>query len=344
MAGIIIRQGENTLQAAASANEAAASANEAEAYSAAAQAGVENFFATLANGVAGTAVNGFFASAESGSTRIYKRTGTSPFYVDQGDAAAPVTKALLAAFGGSLSASNFHTSGNSGTIGMQDNTASIMAYNVTGSGGITNTLRFITGAAERMRITSTGFVGLNTSAPADRLDVNGRVRSRGSLGINASPPSDFWGTDASANASLFTSYGNIGSQGSFGFDITANGYRNSSGTWTTLNTNGSTSVAQIRLATGDGSIIFGSDATKAPGSSFAVTERMRITSAGNVGINEPAPDYKLDVNGTFGFTPGSSVTPVDNGDVVFELTNNTTLTIKAKGSDGVVRSATITLA
>jgi hypothetical protein len=74
------------------------------------------------------------------------------------------------------------------------------------------------------------------------------------------------------------------------------------------------------------------------------TERMRITSAGNVGINESAPDYKLDVNGTFGFTPGASVTPVDNGDVVFELTNNTTLTIKAKGSDGVVRSGTITLA
>lgn len=76
----------------------------------------------------------------------------------------------------------------------------------------------------------------------------------------------------------------------------------------------------------------------------AGSERMRVTSAGDVGINESAPDYKLDVNGTFGFSPGASVTPVDNGDVVFELTNNTTLTIKAKGSDGVVRSGTITLA
>lgn len=73
-------------------------------------------------------------------------------------------------------------------------------------------------------------------------------------------------------------------------------------------------------------------------------ERMRIASAGNVGINETAPDYRLDVNGTFGFTPGASVTPVDNGDVVFELTNNTTLTVKAKGSDGVVRSVALTLA
>jgi len=73
-------------------------------------------------------------------------------------------------------------------------------------------------------------------------------------------------------------------------------------------------------------------------------ERIRITSAGDVGINETIPDYKLDVNGTFGFTPGASVTPVDNGDVVFELTNNTTLTIKAKGSDNTIRSVALTLA
>lgn len=65
--------------------------------------------------------------------------------------------------------------------------------------------------------------------------------------------------------------------------------------------------------------------------------------ATGLGINETSPNYRLDVNGAIGFKPGSSVTPVDNGDVVFELTNNTTLTVKAKGSDGVVRSGTITL-
>jgi len=65
--------------------------------------------------------------------------------------------------------------------------------------------------------------------------------------------------------------------------------------------------------------------------------------AGSVGVGELLPDYKLDVNGTFGFTPGSSVTPVDNGDVVFELTNNTTLKIKAKGSDGTIRSVSLML-
>lgn len=76
---------------------------------------------------------------------------------------------------------------------------------------------------------------------------------------------------------------------------------------------------------------------------LAGSPRLTMASGGNVGIGETAPDYKLDVNGSFGFTPGASVTPVDNGDVVFELTDNTTLTIKAKGSDGTVRTATLVL-
>lgn len=76
----------------------------------------------------------------------------------------------------------------------------------------------------------------------------------------------------------------------------------------------------------------------------ASTHAMTIKSTGAVGIGEEAPDYTLDVNGSIGFAPASSVTPVDNGDVVFELTNNTTLTIRARGSDGIVRSAAIALA
>ena len=71
---------------------------------------------------------------------------------------------------------------------------------------------------------------------------------------------------------------------------------------------------------------------------------MTFSTGGSVGINESVPDYRLDVNGTFGFSPGASVTPVDNGDVVFELTSNTSLTVKAKGSDGTVRSVVLTLA
>jgi hypothetical protein len=39
----------------------------------------------------------------------------------------------------------------------------------------------------------------------------------------------------------------------------------------------------------------------------------------------------------------STMTPVRNSDMTFQLTSNTSLVIKVKGSDGVVRSATLTL-
>jgi hypothetical protein len=42
--------------------------------------------------------------------------------------------------------------------------------------------------------------------------------------------------------------------------------------------------------------------------------------------------------------PQASATPVGIGDMVFQLTNDTTLVIKVKGSDGTVRSNTLTLA
>ena len=48
-------------------------------------------------------------------------------------------------------------------------------------------------------------------------------------------------------------------------------------------------------------------------------------------------------DGDVTFTPSASVTPADNGQLVVEATDNTTLTFKLKGSDGTVRTGTITL-
>ena len=42
-------------------------------------------------------------------------------------------------------------------------------------------------------------------------------------------------------------------------------------------------------------------------------------------------------------TPSTSVTPSSNGQLVVEATNDTTLTFKYKGSDGTVRTGTLTL-
>ena len=42
--------------------------------------------------------------------------------------------------------------------------------------------------------------------------------------------------------------------------------------------------------------------------------------------------------------PASSAAPAGIGDMVFQLTNNTTLVVKVMGSDGTIRSTTLTLA
>jgi len=42
--------------------------------------------------------------------------------------------------------------------------------------------------------------------------------------------------------------------------------------------------------------------------------------------------------------PPASITPASNGDLVFEATSNTSVTLKLKGTDGTVRSVVLTLA
>jgi hypothetical protein len=48
-------------------------------------------------------------------------------------------------------------------------------------------------------------------------------------------------------------------------------------------------------------------------------------------------------NGTLRVAIGASVAPVSNGELIFQATSNTSLTFKYKGSDGTVRSASLTL-
>jgi hypothetical protein len=52
----------------------------------------------------------------------------------------------------------------------------------------------------------------------------------------------------------------------------------------------------------------------------------------------------LVTGGNLTIKPSASITPTVNGTVTFEATSNTSLTIKMKGTDGIVRSTTLTLA
>lgn len=72
-----------------------------------------------------------------------------------------------------------------------------------------------------------------------------------------------------------------------------------------------------------------------------VTEEVQINLGLAASQGPAGPGY---VPNSLVIKPQSSVTPTTNGDMVFQLTNNTTLVVKVRGSDGVVRSATLTLA
>jgi hypothetical protein len=113
-------------------------------------------------------------------------------------------------------------------------------------GTVGNDFRVVTGSNERMRILSTGLVGIGNTAPTTALDVSGSITAR----------------SASVITDTLTNYG-------------ANLVINAAGSLDTIfQTNG--------------------------------TERMRLTTGGNVGIGTSAPTEKLDVAGNAKISSGSS--------------------------------------
>ena len=73
------------------------------------------------------------------------------------------------------------------------------------------------------------------------------------------------------------------------------------------------------------------------------TSTLNNTSATLTKINGTSA-HVLDITGTIRLSPPASVTPANNGELMVEATSNTSLTLKLRGSDGVVRSASLTLA
>jgi hypothetical protein len=205
-------------------------------------------------------------------------------------------------FGTALSSAN--------QLSMQntDGPITIVASTSTSPGYI----NFVTGgtssANEHMRITSTGLVGIGTTSPLAKLDLYGTAGS-----------SDIFAISSSTNARLLTltSAGNLGigtSSPRTKFSVVTN----TSGLGViqiqNVNTGGYSSIDLLSAAGSTGfSFGYGQSGVGAPytsngyaGTSIVAdfvfltnnSERMRITSGGNVGIGDTSADFKLDVKGT----------------------------------------------
>ena len=118
-----------------------------------------------------------------------------------------------------------------------------------------------------------------------------------------------------------------------------------------------TSTGTIALA--DTAVTAASYGSASAVATFTVDAQGRLTAASNTNIaiantavsglgtmstqNANAVAITGGDIGAVSYQPAASATPADNGDMVFELTNNSTLTIKVKGSDGTVRVVALTL-
>lgn len=133
-------------------------------------------------------------------------------------------------------------------------------------------------------------------------DVNypAQLQVKDYAGIGIQP--NFWGTSTLNAPSYWTPYGYLGTNGSFDLALSSNGYRNTSGTWTTLNAGGFTGASLISMRPADGSIRFCTATTFPTGSASIPPQRMSIDGSGTVIMSQPSANYIFTSNSTSGYT------------------------------------------
>jgi hypothetical protein len=198
---------------------------------------------------------------------------------------------------------------------------------------------FGTNNTERMRITSTGNVGIGTTSPSERLMVSGNVRASGYFQANDgtrdfyfNPGGDFGAgalptIQVASNHALQFATNNtlrltIASTGAatFSSSVTATSFIASNGG---------------DFAWGDGTTYIDGDASNQYIRAVVNnSERMRITSGGNVGIGTSSPTQLLSVNGASTFS--GNLTVGNSLAVLYNTANTETALFQRSGSYGSV--------
>lgn len=166
------------------------------------------------------------------------------------------------------------TNSSSVTVGI-DGVGNAAFENKMSSGAMT----FVTNGSERMRITSAGSVGIGTGSPSWKLDVRGTGMFNGNLQLDIGELNTPKSLLFNANSTTGGSYGDI--------------------IWYNVQWDGN-ARGSIRVE-GDGALSNGRMIFSTGSSGANATEKMRITSGGNVGIGLGNPAFRLDVYGTGAF-------------------------------------------
>ena len=227
-----------------------------------------NLVVTTSN-TAIAASNTAIAASNTAYTRIsWSNNSTNVFLMSSNVGIGTSNPAFPLDVFGTIRGSNIYTSSNdnallpSHSFYQDSNTGMFHASN--------QTLGFTAGGSEKMRITSSGFIGINNPAPSNNLDIIGTASIQGNLQMNGS--------------------------------MNVRGIKVLGGNGTVANL----TATSVQGFSNDATGIILSLASNTSAYSLRVqgntTEVMRITGNGNVGIGTSSPSYPLDISGDINFT------------------------------------------